>query len=339
MDAVASLVPVSGLDDGQRGLFAAWADVFAAAGRHLFGEEHTAWGVDELRELERSPDERRLAVAAVTGDGAVVGAAGLTMPLRDNPRLAELALAVLPERRREGVGTTLLAWCEATAEAHGRSVLVAETEWRPGGTDESGEGFAAHRGYAPAQTVLRSTLALPADRDRLEQAAAGDGASPYDLRTSWDGIPQAWLSARAELSRRMSTDVPLGDLQFEEEAWDEARIRGEYERIRAMGRRVVDTVALERGTGRLVGYTQVQVSPQTPRLGYQQDTLVLPEHRGHGLGLRLKAASTLAVMDVLPHVTAIRTWNADDNVHMLAVNRRLGYAADGLLREWQKVLP
>ena len=105
-----------------------------------------------------------------------------------------------------------------------------------------------------------------------------------------------------------------------------------------MGRRVVETVARHVPSGRLVGYTQVQVSPETPTLGYQQDTLVVREHRGHRLGLRLKAANTLAVIDGLPGVTAIRTWNADDNTHMLAVNRRLGYEVDAYLREWQKVL-
>ena len=105
-----------------------------------------------------------------------------------------------------------------------------------------------------------------------------------------------------------------------------------------MGRRVVETVARHVPSGRLVGYTQVQVSPETPTLGYQQDTLVVCEHRGQGLGLRLKAANTAAVTGHLPGLTAIRTWNADDNTHMLAVNQRLGYVVDAHLREWQKVM-
>jgi GNAT superfamily N-acetyltransferase len=347
-----SLVPVSGLDDAQVDLFARWAAVFAESGRHVFGSDHTAWGVDELRELERAESRRRLGVAAVDDRGVVVGAAGVAMPLRDNLGLAVLTLAVVPARRREGVGAALLAWAEGTAAAHGRSVLLAETEWPVGGRDESGEGFAVRRGFAPAQTVLRSTLALPADPALLEPLAAGGGTSGadgtsgaagtrgtgYELETSWDGIPEQWLEGHAELRRRMSTDVPLGDLRLEEERWDAERVRGEYLRTTAMGRRIVDTVARDTRSGRLVGYTQVQVSRETPRLAYQQDTLVLREHRGHRLGLRLKAANTLAVMEGLPGVTAIRTWNADDNGPMLAVNRAIGYAPDAVLREWQKVL-
>ena len=65
-----TLVPVSGLDDSQRALFTGYVEVYAASGRALFGEEHTAWGADELREMERSPNRRTLAVAAVTTSGA-----------------------------------------------------------------------------------------------------------------------------------------------------------------------------------------------------------------------------------------------------------------------------
>lgn len=331
-----SLVPVSGLDDSQRELFAGYVEVYAASGRALFGQDHSAWGADELREMERSPNRRTLAAAAVQPDGEVVGAVSVVLRTRENPRVAFLSLAVHPDRRRRGVGSELLGWAEARAVEHGRSVLIVETEWPAGGADVSGETFARGHGYAPAQAVLRSTLRLPVDPATLRALVQGSGE--HVLETSLDGIPEEWLEDRAELQRRMSTDVPLGDLQLEEEDWDAERVRGEYEVLASMGRKVVETVARHVPTGRLVGYTQVQVSPETPTLGYQQDTLVVREHRGHRLGLRLKAANTLAVMDHLPDVTAIRTWNAEDNTHMLAVNRRLGYVVDAHLREWQKVL-
>lgn len=336
-----TLVPVSGLDDSQRDLFAGYVEVYAAAGRALFGEDHSAWGAGELRVLERKDDRQTLAVAAVEPDGEVVGAASVVLRLRDNPRVGFLSLAVHPEHRRRGHGSQLLAWLEEQARQAGRTVFMGETEWPAGGTDVSGEAFARRHGYAPAQHVLRSTLRLPVDGVAFSEVAAGDGDAntpDYALETGVDGIPDAWLEDRAELQRRMSTDVPLGDLQLEEEDWDAERIRGEYDVLASMGRRVVETVARHVPTGRLVGYTQVQVSPETPRLGYQQDTLVVREHRGHALGLRLKAANTLAVMEHLPELTAIRTWNAEDNTHMLAVNRRLGYEVDAHLREWQKVL-
>jgi hypothetical protein len=45
-----------------------------------------------------------------------------------------------------------------------------------------------------------------------------------------------------------------------------------------------------------------------------------------------------AVQAALPHVTTVRTWNADTNAPMLAVNRRLGFEPTGVTREWLKDL-
>ncbi|MGA8979044.1 MAG: GNAT family N-acetyltransferase [Pedococcus sp.] len=321
-------------DPAQDDVFRAWADVYEDASRDALGEAHSSWSREERRELLRSTERRRLAWAAVVGD-AVVGAATLAMPLHDNLDTADVDLAVSPGHRRAGIGSRLLATAEAEAVRAGRSVITAETQWGMARQDDGG-AFAASHGYAAAQTVRRNTLSLPADRDRLQADLAGDGTDGYRMRTCWDGIPQEWLEGRAELGRRMSTDVPLGDLRLEEEVWDADRVRSTYAQIAAMGRRVVDTFAVHGVTGELVGYTQVQVDRNG--LAYQQDTLVIRGHRGHGLGLRLKAACTLAVMDELPGVGGIRTWNADDNLPMLAVNREIGYVQDAWLREWQKVL-
>jgi GNAT superfamily N-acetyltransferase len=333
-----TITPIEDPDDTQRQLFDDWAEVFAADGRHLFGPHHTAHSVDELRQMGRSTDRRRIAWAAVDGSGSVVGAAALVMPQHDNLSQALVMVTVHPDHRRSGVGTALLEHTESAARDHGRTVLLAETQWRVGARDESGEDFAAPHGYAAAQTVLRSSLPLPLDRELLEAALKGDDADGYVLRTCWDGIPDGWLAGRAELSRRMSTDIPMGDLQLEEERWDEDRVRTEYERIVAVGRRVVDTFAVDEATGELVGYTQVQVPRAQPQVAFQQDTLVMREHRGHRLGLRMKAAGTLALMQESPATRSVRTWNADDNAAMLAVNHALGFVHDAMMREWQKVV-
>ena len=125
------------------------------------------------------------------------------------------------------------------------------------------------------------------------------------------------------LAERMSTDVPLGDLQLEEEVWDEERVRQDYARFADAGRTPVDTFAFA-PDGSVAGYTQTTITSD-PSVVYQQDTLVLREHRGNRLGLRLKAANTLALMDQLPGPAAVRTWNAEENAPMLSVNRGLGY--------------
>jgi GNAT superfamily N-acetyltransferase len=331
------LIPVDPLDPRQDQLFTDWLAVHNAASRHTFGESASIWAAEEIRAMHGSAAHRRLASAATAPGGDVVGAVEVSMPLRDNLSVAQVWLSVLPEHRRHGVGTMLLDAAEQQAREHGRTVLRTATEWAPGDVDTSGEGFAKNMGYAVAQDELRSRLALPAPRQPLE-AILTRPADEYAIETAWEEIPDAWLEERAHLARRMSTDIPLDQLVAEEEDWDAERLRARLERDRQAGRRLLESVVRYLPSGRLVGHTDLVMTPPDRELAYQGETFVLDEHRGHGLGLRLKAANLLALMDRLPEVTSVRTWNAAENEHMLAVNRRLGYQVDGYERAWQKLL-
>jgi GNAT superfamily N-acetyltransferase len=326
--------PIDLLDPAEEAAARDWVAVHAAVQRDLFGDRGSAWSLEEVQGFVRGSDKKRVARAAWR-DGELVGAVEVHLPLRDNLHGAMLWLSVLPAARGRGVGSALLAEAERIAADHDRTTLLVETEWAEGDTDRA-EAFATARGYVVAQTVLRSEQALPADRDALMAVLAQPGAEGYTLESYVDDMPDSWLEDRAVLQQRMSTDAPADDLDVEEEDWDAERLRASNARTRASGRRVVETAARHVPSGRLVGFTTVSVSRHEPDLAYQQDTLVLREHRGHALGLRLKAANAVLLMDELPAVTAVRTWNAASNDHMLAVNRRLGYRVDGYSREWQK---
>lgn len=326
--------PIDVLDDSQTTASEEWLDVFAVVQRELFGDKGSRWTVPEIRAMARSSTKQRIARSAYE-DGRHVGSFEIHLFLKDNPELAILFLAVRPEARGRGVGSTLLAEAERLVAGHGRTTIHAETEWAEGRADAS-ESFAARHGYTIGQTVLRSEQALPADRAMLDTVLARPGAEDYAMESYVDVLPESWLDDRATLQQRMSTDAPSDDLDQEEEQWDAERLREQHDRTRAAGRRVVETAARHLPTGRLVGFTQVAVPQAEPTLAYQQDTLVLAEHRGHALGLRLKAANARALMQALPEVASVRTWNAASNEHMLAVNRALGYVIDGYSRAWQK---
>jgi GNAT superfamily N-acetyltransferase len=328
--------PIDLLDPAQQEAAIQWMGVHSATQRRLFGDRGHSWTLPEVQAFHRKTDKKRIDRAAWR-DGRIVGAVEVLLPLHDNPRLALLWLSVDPDHRRLGIGSALLGEAERLAADAGRTLVFAETEWAAQRRDES-ETFAKRHGYAIGQTILRSEQALPADRAALAAVLTRGGAQDYDIESAVDELPEEWLADRAVLQQRMSTDAPLDDLDLEEEVWDVARLRQEHAAARQAGRRIVESVARHLPTGRLVGFTTITVSAGSPHLAYQQDTLVLTEHRGHNLGLRLKAATALRLMDVLPEVTAVRTWNAASNDHMLAVNRELGYVVDGYTREWQKVV-
>lgn len=333
----ADIVAFDPLDPDQAELLEGWTAAFEAAARFEYGDEHDTYSVAEYRAMfANQQDNRRMAWAAVV-DGQVVGHLAVGLPVKDNRHRAEIGLAVHPDHRRRGIGTALLDQAERVARAEGRPSLGAESDVAAT-HDDPAEGFAARHGFVAALRDLRSALSLPVSTAVLDEvrAEAEKHAEDYEALTSWDGIPDEWLDDRAVLSQRMSTDAPLGQLDTTETAWDADRVRRSYEVAREQGRRTVDTVARHKVTGRLVAFTTIGVAEHTPQRAYQWDTLVLREHRGHRLGLLVKAVNLQALLAELPGVRRLSTWNAVGNEPMLRVNRALGFAPVGRATEWQK---
>ncbi|MGY2003478.1 GNAT family N-acetyltransferase [Blastococcus sp. SYSU DS1024] len=316
-------------------LFPLWCEVWAAAGRDARpddpprpAQEHVALG----RELVAPGGLRDGTHRAALVEGAVAGALRLILPLRDNPSLAVVDIAVHPAARRRGLGTALLAEARAIAAAHGRTLLVTEVD-EPG-PRAPGRAFAERHGWSCDLVETRRELALPVDEERLaaletDAAAAGAG---YEVVTWRDHTPDPLLADRALLERRMTTDAPHGDLPVGEAEWDGNRIR-EYEGTHlARGRTVLSAGAVT--GGRLVGFTDLQIPLAQPLLAHQGGTLVLREHRGHRLGARMKAAVLRELAAGFPEVRRIGTYNSEGNTPMVAVNEQLGFRPAGALSSW-----
>ncbi|MGY1835718.1 GNAT family N-acetyltransferase [Blastococcus sp. SYSU DS0510] len=321
-----------GPDDG---LFPSWCEVWSAAGRDARpadpprpAQEHVALG----RELVAAGGSRDGTHRAALADGAVTGALRIVLPLKDNPSLAVVDLAVHPAARRRGLGSALLAEARGIAAAHGRTLLVTEVD-EPG-PGAPGRVFAERHGWSCDLVETRRELALPVDADRLRAVEAGAAAAGagYGIVTWRDRTPDALLADRALLERRMTTDAPHGELPVGEEEWDGDRIR-EYEQTHvARGRTVLSAGAVT--DGRLVGFTDLQIPLAQPVLAHQGGTLVLREHRGRRLGARMKAAVLRELAAGYPQVRRISTYNAEDNTPMVAVNEELGFRPAGALSSW-----
>jgi GNAT superfamily N-acetyltransferase len=316
-------------------LFPAWCDVWAAG--QLFdrpddpprpAQEHVALA----HQLLTPGGSRGGMHRAVLLDGAVVGALRLIAPLKDNPTVAILDVAVHPGHRRRGIGSTLLTDGIELARRWDRTDLMAEIDEPAPGT--AGRAFAQRHGWSCDLVETRRDLVLPVDEARLAamEADAARASADYRIVTWRDRIPDEFLADRALLERRMTTDAPHGDLPVEEEDWDERRIR-EYEDAHlARGRTVLSAGAVT--CGRLVAFTDLQISLASPERANQAGTLVLREHRGHRLGARMKVAVLRAVMASFPAVRRISTYNSDSNVPMVAVNEALGFRPAGSLTSW-----
>ena len=259
-------------------------------------------------------------------EGSVAGWYRLELPDLENLDQADLVLVVDPAQRRRGLGRALLEHAAARAAEHGRSVLNGGTR---GGT--AGEAFARAMGADPglvdAQRVMdvraMGDEQLARLRETAEQAAEG-----YSL-VSWTGlVPEDFLEQAAVLFAALN-DAPH-DPHIAPAVWDAQRVRERVNDLRPhYGLRTYGIAAVTSDTGEPAALTEVAVDPADPGWGHQMLTGVTREHRGHRLGLLVKAAMLEWLRAAEPALERIHTWNAASNRYMIAVNEALGYTILG----------
>lgn len=324
--------------------FARWFAVVDACQRDERPGE-PGWTGHEQRRLalhgaEPDADEQVVLLQAVE-DGVVLAVARLDLPQRDNTHLAELLLLTHPAHRRCGAGRAVAEEVERRAVALGRGTLTAMSEEPPGTEGRSpSRGFGAALGFDAVQVEVRRDVSLPLDPAIASglAAVAAEHAADYEIRTWRDRVPDALLEDQAHLHRRMSTDVPLAEMDWQEEQWDAARVRRSEQQIQDMDRSYFAAGAVHRPTGRMVACTTMGIARALPERVHQWDTLVLKEHRGHRLGTLVKLAALQRVAQEVPEARFISTWNAQENAPMIRVNEALGARVNGQLVNWQKKL-
>lgn len=305
-------------------------------------------------EIVLVPDD----VATPTADD-VVGYGYASMPLTSNPHLAVVYIEVHPDHRGRGAGTALLAEVERIAADGGRTVLISWTEQigepELGSPDAlvppTGNGrvrasepchrMALNRGYVLEQAERYSVLKLPVDPEllaSLHDDAAARAGSDYRLHTWAGSTPPDRIDQVAVLHTRMSTDAPSAGLALDEDPWDADRVRTADERLVRSGMGSLTTAVEHVPSGELAGYTRLEFPLDRPEAAFQEDTLVLAAHRGHRLGMLMKAHQLRALPQERPDVRRIHTWNAEENSYMLAINVALGFRPTGVAGSWQKRL-
>jgi GNAT superfamily N-acetyltransferase len=263
--------------------------------------------------------------------GQPVGCYLLALPEQENSTMGWCTLSVAPDRRRSGAGRALLEHCSGQARQAGRVRLASEA--RDG---SPGTAFAAAIGAtAGIAEVIRRLELDPGLPGRLAsiRATASRLALGYSL-VSWIGASSAdTLDDQAALSAAMA-DAPR-DEGVEPEAWDTGRIRELEEICLGSGQQFYSVGARHDKTGRLVAITQIFTDPGTPDWAFQMITAVLPEHRGHRLGLLVKVEMLELLTAREPVVRHVVTGNGDTNHHMIAINEQLGFVASSAYRNWE----
>jgi GNAT superfamily N-acetyltransferase len=290
----------------------------------------TSWSLRELQVLLRSESkaERWEAWGAFEGD-EMVGAGVALLPVVDNRHLAYLIPNVEPERRRAGIGGALLEEMADAVTAEGRRDLVMESAYPfERREDHPYRRFAEKHGFRIANTEIRRILDLPvptSDLDKLIDEAAPHHPG-YRIETYLDGVPEELQPSLCHVWNQLGLDAPTGEFEYEEEARTPELYREEVEIMRGQGRTYLQTLAIG-PDGDVVAYNDLVLRSDDPDNVSQWGTLVRRDHRGHRLGMAVKARGLKELAARAPEAVRVQTCNAEQNQHMVAINERLGFRA------------
>lgn len=246
-------------------------------------------------------------------NGRLAGVITASLPVDGNDSVAVVQLSVHPELRRSGVATELLHAVTPTLREHGRATVEGRN------VTEDGTAWAEALGFRVVHTTLTQVLDLTEGHSWNFPAPVG-----YRL-VRWVGAAPADIVESYARARTAIVDAPQGMAALTAPEWSVDRVRRIEADFREHGFEHRTVVAVDPSSGAVVGLTELERRPLEPTRLIQGDTAVLHSHRGHGLGLAMKAAMLHWVTVDVAGLTEVRTATGAANTHMAGVNHRLGF--------------
>ncbi len=246
------------------------------------------------------------------------------------PQAAFCRLLVHPERRRQGIGTALLARVLERCRELGVEIVRGDH------VTAAGAAFAARQGAADEQRVVHSLLDL-----RTAELPEPQPPEGFRLATWLRRVPEEHLAAYARARVAMDDAPHPEDMEFPPPTGE--RVRASEESLAQREREMRLTVALD-PAGEVGAFTELRVS-RGSTLGFTDDTGTVAAHRRRGLARAVKLESLRRLRDDHPEIEVVSTTNAEENAVMLGLNESLGFrrttvattAALGLGGGWKQV--
>ena len=278
-----------------------------------------------------SQNEWRAMFAARDTAGSLVGMGfvGRHLDEPENAHIRWCEIGVHPDHRRQGIGRALFGALVNACDGDDLTFMGQTSDRVPGGGAFC-NALGAEAGLAMKTNQLDLTKL---DRAALHRWAAGAPAG-YRLELVAGPLPEALMPAFLESANGMN-DAPKGTMRFADEqvTAEQIREREAWSRKAGIERRLI--VAVHDATGAGAGFTGLGYDPRVPHVVQQGGTAVTNGHRGHGIGLWMKAAMLEHVLTEWPAARHIRTGNANTNAQMLGINTQLGFQHAWSTIMWQ----
>lgn len=285
------------------------------------------------RMVTTTPSDWRAMCSARDSAGTLVGQ-GFVGHNRNEPENAHIRwceIGVHPDHRRRGIGRALFGALVTACGGQGADLtFMGQTSDRV----PAGEAFCNALGAEAGLAMKTNQL----DLTQLDRAAVRDWAarapSGYRLELVAGPLPDTLMPAFLESANGMN-DAPKGTMRFADEqvTAEQIREREAWSRTAGIQRRLI--VAVHETTGAGAGFTGLGYDPRVPHVVQQGGTAVINGHRGHGIGLWMKATMLQHVLAEWPAARYVRTGNAHTNAQMLGINTRLGFQHAWSTIMWQ----
>ena len=258
----------------------------------------------------------------------------------DNLDLISVHVATDPDLRGRGHGSEMLAHLVSRGRELGRHTLLAQA-WIPSDqrNDHPYLRFAAAHGFAVANVEVRRLLDLPVDPESIDGwiDASAPHHGDYRVSTYVGKTPGDLIPSLCHVMNQLGVVAPTGDIEFEPKAITPEVFAAREQRSAAAGKVMLRALAVD-GAGRVVGFSSLAIPTHEDDVVYQYGTLVLREHRGHRLGMAMKATSLRTLQEQFSDRTYIDTLNAEQNGPMTQINDVIGYRPVELRPDLQRVI-
>jgi len=265
-------------------------------------------------------------VASVSG--LIVGSGSFHQNPWLEPTTFYTHVMVHPDHQGRGYGRSLTGRMEGSASERGAQRLLGQGDEREPRTLR----FIENAGFREIDRWWRSTLDLtrfdPRSWDPILERLAATGiriVSVAELRETRRDWKRDLHRLYVDVERDAPTSLEILEVPF-----------ADFE-ARSLGRQLLaDGFLLAMDGDDLIGLTEPQPVDDDPTAISQDMTGVRADHRRRGIAVALKAASATWAKE--HEYTSIRTFNAQSNAPMLAVNDRLGFEREHAIIEYLKRL-
>jgi GNAT superfamily N-acetyltransferase len=319
----------NGTDEDLLALHAVEIPVAAECGSHRMPRALDSY-IAYARNLPSQFDDH--AWLAEDADGSPVAAAFCWSNSAGDERVMECDVLTRRDRRREGIGSKLLAEICHETTRDGRCVLT----WSTFDAVPAGEAFARRVRAIPGRVNRESELALDdVDWGLVDSWEAAGRARPlgYQIEFVEGELPENLRDDAVTFHHIMQT-APRDDLDVGDVIVGAAFV-AELDHALIESGRSRWTIFVRDVAGRCVGGTELTFDPSEPSVAFQQNTGIDPANRGLGLAKWAKAAMLDRLREERPSVERVRTGNAFSNGPMLGINDALGFRTTSARTEWQ----